>query len=146
MKKLFLLLVVSIVGMAPMLADNDKMITREELPEQAQMFLIQHFEGIEILYVKADRDMGVVTSYDVVLVGDVKVEFNRSGEWTSVDCERDEVPNGVLPQGVLDYVGKRFAGAYVVEIERGLMGYEVKLSNDIDLEFDKNGKFLRIDD
>ena len=24
--------------------------------------------------------------------------------------------------------------------------YEVKLSNDIDLEFDKSGKFLRIDD
>ena len=146
MKKLFLLLVVSIVGVMPMLADNDKMITREELPEKAQMFLTQHFEGIEILYVKADRDMGVVTSYDVVLKGDVKVEFNRSGDWTSVDCERDEVPNGVLPQGVLDYVGKRFAGAYVVEIEKGLMGYEVKLSNDIDIEFDKSGKFLRIDD
>jgi hypothetical protein len=75
----------------------------------------------------------------------VKVEFNRSGEWTSVDCERDEVPNGVLPQGVLEYVGKRFAGAYVVEIEKGLRGYEVKLSNDIDLEFDKDGKFLRVD-
>jgi hypothetical protein len=89
--------------------------------------------------------MGVVTSYDVVLEGDVKVEFNRSGDWTSVDCERSRVPNGVLPQGVLDYVTKRFAGAYVVEIEKGLRGYEVKLSNDIDLEFDKDGKFLRVD-
>lgn len=146
MKKLFLLLVVSIVGVMPMLADNDKIITREELPEQAQIFLTQRFEGIEILYAKADRDMGVVMSYDVVLEGGVKIEFNRSGDWTSVDCERDEVPNGVLPQEVLDYVTKRFAGAYVVEIERGLMGYEVKLSNDIDLEFDKSGKFLRIDD
>ena len=145
MKKLFLLLVVSIVGMAPMLADNDKMITREELPKEAQMFLTQHFEGIEVLYAKADRDMGVVMSYDVVLKGDVKVEFNRSGEWTSVDCEHSRVPNGVLPRGVLDYVSKRFAEAYVVEIEKGLMGYEVKLSNDIDLEFDKDGKFLRVD-
>lgn len=145
MKKLFLLLVVSIVGMAPMLADNDKMITREELPKEAQMFLTQHFEGIEVLYVKADRDMGVVMSYDVVLKGDVKVEFNRSGEWTSVDCEKGRVPNGVLPRGVLDYVTKRFAEAYVVEIEKGLRGYEVKLSNDIDLEFDKDGKFLRVD-
>ena len=145
MKKLFLLLVVSIVGMAPMLADNDKIITREELPKEAQMFLTQHFEGIEVLYAKADCDMGVVTSYDVVLEGDVKIEFNRSGEWTSVDCEKGQVPNGVLPQGVLEYVGKRFAGAYVVEIEKGLRGYEVKLSNDIDLEFDKDGKFLRVD-
>ena len=145
MKKLFLLLVVSIVGMAPMLADNDKMITREELPKEAQMFLTQHFEGIEVLYAKADRDMGVVMSYDVVLEGDVKVEFNRSGDWTSVDCERSRVPNDVLPRGVLDYVTKRFAEAYVVEIEKGLRGYEVKLSNDIDLEFDKNGEFLRVD-
>ena len=145
MKKLFLLLVVSIVGMAPMLADNDKMITREELPKEAQMFVTQHFEGLEVLYAKAARDMGVVTSYDVVLEGDVKVEFNRSGDWTSVDCEKGQVPNGVLPRGVLDYVTKRFAEAYVVEIEKGLRGYEVKLSNDIDLEFDKNGEFLRVD-
>ena len=145
MKKLFLLLVVSIVGVMPMLADNDKMITREELPKEAQMFLTQHFEGIEVLYAKADRDMGVVTSYDVVLEGDVKIEFNRSGDWTSVDCERSRVPNDVLPRGVLDYVTKRFAEAYVVEIEKGLRGYEVKLSNDIDLEFDKDGKFMRVD-
>ena len=145
MKKLFLLLVVSIVGVMPMLADNDKMITREELPKEAQMFLTQHFEGIEVLYAKADCDMGVVMSYDVVLKGDVKIEFNRSGEWTSVDCERNRVPNDVLPRGVLDYVSKGFAEAYVVEIEKGLRGYEVKLSNDIDLEFDKDGKFMRVD-
>ena len=145
MKKLFLLLVVSIVGMAPMLADNDKMITREELPKEAQMFLTQHFEGIEILYAKADCDMGVVTSYDVVLEGNVKIEFNRSGDWTSVDCEKGQVPDSVLPQEVLDYVRKRFARAYVVEIERGMMGYDVKLSNDLELDFDKSGKFVRVD-
>ena len=145
MKKLFLLLIVSIVGMMPILADNDKIITREELPEKAQVFLTQHFEGIEVLYAKADCDMGIVTSYDVVLEGGVKIEFNRSGEWTSVDCEKGQVPNGVLPRGVLDYVSKRFAEAYVVEIEKGLRGYEVKLSNDIDLEFDKDGKFMRVD-
>ncbi len=145
MKKLFLLLVVSIMGVMPMLADNDKMITREELPENAQVFLAQHFEGIEILYAKAERDMGIVTSYDVVLDGDVKVEFNRSGEWTNVDCEHSQVPNSILPQGVLDYVSNKFAKSYVVEIERGLMGYDVKLSNDLDLDFDKNGKFLRVD-
>lgn len=145
MKRLFLLLTVLIMTVMPMMADNDKIITREELPEQAQMFLTKHFENADVLYAKAERDMGVVTSYDVVLDGNVKVEFNRSGEWTSVDCERGQVPDSLLPQGVLDYVTKKFAKAYVVEIERGRMGYEVKLSNDLDLDFDKNGKFLRVD-
>lgn len=137
---------VAMLAVVPMMADNDKIITREDLPEQAQMFLTKHFENADVLYAKAERDMGVVTSsYDVVLEGNVKVEFNRSGEWTSVDCERGQVPDGLLPQGVLDYVTKKFAKAYVVEIERDRMGYEVKLSNDLDLDFDKNGKFLRVD-
>jgi hypothetical protein len=145
MKRIFLSLVIAMLAVMPMLADNDKMIIREELPEKAQMFLTKHFDGVEVLYAKAERDMGIVTSYDVVLDGNVKVEFNRSGEWTSVDCEHSQVPNSVLPQGVLDYVSNKFAKAYVVEIERGLMGYDVKLSNDLDLDFDKNGKFLRVD-
>jgi hypothetical protein len=145
MKRIFLSLVIAMLAVMPMLADNDKMITREELPEKAQMFLTKHFDGVEVLYAKAERDMGVITSYDVVLEGNVKVEFNRSGEWASVDCEHSQVPNSVLPQGVLDYVSNKFAKAYVVEIERGLMGYDVKLSNDLDLDFDKNGKFLRVD-
>lgn len=136
---------VAMLAVVPMMADNDKIITCEELPEQAQMFLTKHFENADVLYAKAERDMEVVTSYDVVLEGNVKVEFNRSGEWTSVDCERGQVPDSLLPQGVLDYVTKKFAKAYVVEIERDRMGYEVKLSNDLDLDFDKNGKFLRVD-
>lgn len=145
MKKMFLSLFVMMLAVVPMMADNDKMITREELPEKAQTFLMKYFENADVLYAKAERDMGVVTSYDVVLEGDVKVEFNRSGEWTSVDCDRGQVPDSLLPQGVLDYVTKKFAKAYVVEIERDRMGYEVKLSNDLDLDFDKNGKFLRVD-
>ena len=145
MKKLFLLLVVSIVGVMPMLADNDKMITRAELPETAQMFIDKHFANIDILYAKAERDMGVVTSYDVMLDGDIKLGFNRKGEWESVDCHRSRVPDSLLPKGVLDYVNKKFTKAYVVEIERDIQGYDVKLNNDLDLEFDRDGNFLRID-
>jgi hypothetical protein len=145
MKKILLSLIVAMLAIMPIVADNDKMITREELPEKVQLFLTKHFDNVEVLYAKAERDMGVITSYDVVLSGNVKVEFNRSGEWTNVDCEHSQVPNSILPQGVLDYVSTKFAKAYVVEIERGLMGYDVKLSNDLDLDFDKNGKFLRVD-
>jgi hypothetical protein len=145
MKKMFLLLMTVVLAVMPMMADNDRMLTKEELPEKARMFLDRHFDQLEVLYAKAERDMGVVTSYDVVLEGNVKIEFNRSGDWTSVDCEKGQVPDSVLPQEVLDYVRKRFARAYVVEIERGVMGYDVKLSNDLELDFDKSGKFVRVD-
>ena len=145
MKKMFLLLIISLIGMMPLLADNDKAITRNELPEQAQVFIDKHFVGAEVLYAKAERDMGVITSYDVVLNGNVKIEFNRSGEWTSVDCDRGQVPDSVLPKTILDYVTTKFTKSYVVEIERNMMGYDVKLNNDLELDFNKEGKFLRVD-
>lgn len=145
MQKLVLLFVISILGVMPIMADNDKIITREELPEKAQMFLTKHFANVDVLYAKAEHDVGVVAAYDVLLEGNIKVEFSRRGEWTSVDCEHGQVPDSVLPQGVLDYVKQKFSKAHVVEIECDMRGYEVKLSNDLELNFDKNGKFLRVD-
>lgn len=129
----------------PMFADDDKMITREELPNKAQMFLDKNFAKVEVLYVKAEYERGLIDSYDVVLNDAVEIEFNKRGEWKSVDCKNGKVPNSVLPKGVIDYVKKKFAKAYVVEIEREKNGYDVKLNNDLDLEFDLEGKFLRID-
>lgn len=146
MKKIFMIIAAMMLAVVPMLADEDRMIDREDLPKKAQVFLNEYFANAEVVYVKADREMGVVTSYDVVLMGDVKVEFSRGGEWTSVDCGLDRVPDGVLPQGVVKYVSSKFANAHVVEIERNKLGYDVKLSNDIDLDFGINGNFLRIDD
>ena len=48
---------VAMLAVVPMMADNDKIITREELPEQAQMFLTKHFENADVLYAKAERDL-----------------------------------------------------------------------------------------
>ena len=50
MQKFFLLLVISILAITPIMADNDKIITREELPEKAQLFLTKHFAGVDLIY------------------------------------------------------------------------------------------------
>ena len=123
---------------------HDRVVDKGDMPTKTIMFISDCFPGCDIVSIDKNRDLGGV-SYDVVLEGDVKIEFNRSGDWTSVDCEKGQVPDSVLPQEVLDYVRKRFARVYVVEIERGVMGYDVKLSNDLELDFDKSGKFVRVD-
>ncbi len=142
-KYLFLMLLPMVIGLAS--CDyHDRVVDKGDMPTKTTMFISDYFPGCDIVSIDKDRDLGGV-SYDVVLEGDVKIEFNRSGDWTSVDCEKGQVPDSVLPQEVLDYVRKRFARVYVVEIERGVMGYDVKLSNDLELDFDKSGKFVRVD-
>jgi hypothetical protein len=135
------------LAVMPMLADNDKMITREELPGKAQMFLTKHFDGVEVLYAKAERDMGVITSYDVVLDGNVKVEFNRSGEWTSVDMGKNgSVPADIMPANINSYVTARHPNSNVVDIDKDFFEYKVELSNGIEIVFEKDGDFKRYDD
>ena len=146
MKKLFLSLVVAMLVILPIMADNDKIITREELPEKAQIFLTKHFADVEVLYAKAERDMGVITSYDVVLDGNVKVEFNRSGEWINVDCEHSQVPVEIIPTAIQKYVAEHYPQTKVVKIElTDHKGYDVELDNGFELEFDKRMRVKDID-
>ncbi len=42
--------------------------------------------------IKVDKHLLKKIDYDVKLVNGTKIEFNNSGEWTSVDCKRRVSP------------------------------------------------------
>ena len=56
------------------------------------------------------------------------------------------IQHSFLPAKVLNYVLEVFPNAVITEYERSSMKQEVELNNDIELVFNKHGKFLRIDD
>ena len=46
---------------------------------------------------------------------------------------------------ILDLVRQHYAGQYIRKIERDRHGYEVKLTSGLELKFDRNGRFRKID-
>lgn len=82
----------------------------------------------------------------MLFVNGSKVEFVRNGDWKEVDCRYGEVPAGIVPQPILDYVNTRFTGRTVVRIERERKGYDVGLDNGLDLKFDRSFRLVDIDD
>ena len=56
------------------------------------------------------------------------------------------VPADLIPASIAEYVKTHFPGTQIVKIDKERRGYEVELSNDLDLQFNKNGKFIGIDD
>jgi predicted nucleotide-binding protein (sugar kinase/HSP70/actin superfamily) len=56
------------------------------------------------------------------------------------------VPARIVPKSIVSYVWRNYPQTQIIEIERERYGYDVKLSNRIELEFDASGKFIRIDD
>lgn len=146
MKKiLVIILAVFSIGVITAKADNDRVISKENLPVKAQQFVNAHFSGSKISYVKEERDF-FDRSYEIVFADGAKVEFNRGGEWIDVDCRYTSVPQAIVPDAIKAYVKKNFPDVQIMEIERKRGNYEVKLSNKLKLVFDKKLKIKDIDD
>ncbi|SHL16403.1 PepSY-like domain-containing protein [Chryseobacterium polytrichastri] len=125
---------------------QDRVISANQLPKTAKNFLFVNFKGIATSSVIEDNEIFGVDEYKILLTNGIKVEFDSKGSWKEVDGKHQKVPYGFIPAAIKNYVAKSFPNTYIVKIERKRWSYEAKLSNGIDLEFDKNGNFKRIDD
>lgn len=143
-KMLFLFVAIISFGVSTVKADNDRIISKEMLPAEAQAFINTHFSGVKISYAKEERDF-FERSYEVVFANGTKLEFNRKGAWKEVDCRYDKVPAAVVPVAISDYVKANYPEAKILKIERDSNDYEVKLSNRYELEFDHKFNILDID-
>lgn len=119
-------------------------ITKSALPLNAQSFLNAHFAGQEPTYIVSDNET-FSTEYKVQFANNIEVEFDGKGNWEEVDGNHQAIPVAVIPKAIASYIKTNFANTTVTKIDKGTWGYEVDLSNNLELEFNSKGKFLRID-
>ena len=81
--------------------------------------------------------------YEVFLADGTEVEFDQSGAWTSVDCKSKAVPAAIVPEAIGRYVAENYPNLAIVQIERESYGYEIELSNDLDIQFDHDFKLIK---
>lgn len=143
MRFFFLALALTLFSVS--LSARDEIISEQQLPAAAKTFVKQYFKNRTVSLAKKDVDPGS-TSFDVVLNSGTKIEFNAKGEWKEVDCAPAAVPAALVPAAIAKYVKANYANLKIVKIERDAAGYDIELSNDVDLQFDKQGNFVRIDD
>ena len=125
-------------------AGNDKPIAVNTLPIKAQTLLSQHFNGQKVML--ATIESGVVSrSYDVVLQNGTKLEFDKKGNLTEIDCKQGTVPDQLIPQAIRNYLMDNYAGQSVKKIEMNKNEYEVELANGLDLTFNKHFQLIDID-
>lgn len=125
-------------------AGNDKPISVNALPAKAQTLLSQHFNGQKVML--ATIESGVVSrSYDVVLQNGTKLEFDKKGNLTEVDCKQSIVPDQLIPQAIRNYLKENYPAQAVKKIEMNKNEYEVELANGLDLTFNKHFQLIDID-
>lgn len=118
--------------------NDDQRIDLSQLPQAAQQFLSTHFSGRTPTLVKRDDN-----SYEVDYGNDTDLDFDLTGNWTKIDVDNNDViPQSImalLPQPILDYISTNHSTRKIESIENGVSTFEIDLSGDIDLEFDKAG-------
>ena len=125
-------------------AGNDKPISVNALPAKAQTLLSQHFNDQKVML--ATIESGVVSrSYDVVLQNGTKLEFDKKGNLTEIDCKQATVPAKLIPQAIRNYLKENYPAQAVKKIEMNKNEYEVELTNGLDLTFNKHFQLIDID-
>lgn len=145
MKKLIFLLVCLFSIQTVAFADSDKPIQIGQLPTKAQQFITTYFKSHKVALAKVES--GVFSkSYDVIFTNGEKLEFDKSGNWTEVNCEKTKVPAAVIPSAIASYVKSTYPDAFITKIERNSKEYDVELSNHLEITFDTQFRVIDIDD
>ncbi len=144
LSKVFAIVVMFLATSVNVSADTDKVVEVSQLPAQSQQILKQHFAQKKVAIAKADWDW-FSKNYDVVFTDGCKVEFDGDGKWTSIDCRRSTVPVKLIPAQILTKVQEMYPSITITEIERDRRGYDVSLSNGLDIEFNTNIQVVDVD-
>ena len=138
MKKIkFLLMAIVCLMVSNVAKADDTPIPVSQLPAAAKTFLQANFPGVNVIYAEKDWN-----TYECHLQDGTKVEA-----WKKVDRERmAAVPTALVPVAIRQYVKANFPNCSVTKIDKERYGYDVELSNDIELKFSPQGAVIGMDD
>lgn len=146
MKKILLILMMAVASVLTVSAKDIYSRDAATLPAAARNTIQKHFKS-DVALIKIDKSWGSVKDYEVTLDNGAKIEFDGRGNLKEVEVGRGQsVPSALLPNGIVNFVKKNHKGQRIVGFERVRGGYEVTLSNDIEMKFDNQSRFREYDD
>ena len=101
------LLLLSVILTAASCDKDEKEIGYDALPQKAQQFIAQYFPMAECTRIVRDKDDGT-TEYEAWLSDGTELDFDKQGDWTSVDCKFSALPEGILPEAIATDIATRY--------------------------------------
>lgn len=140
MKKIIGLFAISALLLS---CDKEKVIPKLDTPLEIQDYTETHFPSNAIIQTIEEKE-GFKKSYDVLLEGNFSLEFDKKYNITEIDGV-SALPNSVIPTQVLSYVNSNYPNEWITEWSLESNFQVVELNNHIELEFNMDGDFIRVD-
>ncbi len=148
MKKIGFLIISLFITIGIGYADNDKITTDgNALPAGSREFIARWFKEANIAHIKIEQNLMGTKEYEVLLTNGINLEFNKDGEWTEIDGNGTLLPEEILPSVITSQLRTHYPGHSILKMEKKRNNHwEVKLTNQLELTFDKAGILVNIDD
>ena len=144
MKKFFAIGFVTLVLL--MTACSDKPVMPAQLPVDITAFIQQNFPGQTISFAKKDLEI-TGWQYDVVLADGTQIDFDTDHMWDKIQCAMTtSMPTALVPAPILAHLQTNFPGAMILKIDKERYGYEIELTNGIEMKFNNQGTLMEVDD
>ena len=134
------------VMMGGMMSCSSKTVQRDmsQMPEGAQNIVSSNFTS-EVASVETETNVIGATEYEVRLADGTEIQFVNE-EWDEVTVPAGQsVPDYFVIEPIRTFVNQNQPGVVIVSIDRKDNGFEVELSNGIDIKFDTAGNFIKYD-
>jgi hypothetical protein len=144
MKRLVFVLI-SLLAIGYISKADDRPVKFEQLPKEAQKFVKINFPENKVLYASKDDDI-VFPEYEVRLDNGVSIDFRNDGQLEKIKAPQFGVPTAIVPVKIREYVAAHYPGVSILEYEVDKTGYEVKISNGLELRFSSSFHLVGVDD
>ena len=123
---------------------QETVIQKNDLPKAAQEFLTKEYANNA--WAIGKKDVGSRSlKYKVTLADGAEIEFDKDGNWKEIDGKGTQIGAHFIPNKIAQYVKANYAGQSFTKIDKSDHKIEVKLTNHVELEFTKDGDFVKID-
>ena len=145
MKKIMFAVIAFVCCASSACADNDKIITFEQLPAAAQELVQQYQDVANIAYVKLDPEL-FGDKYEVRFNDGKEFDFEEDGTLRKVDYQREAVPAALVPEVGRQQISASFPQTFIVEWGKDDWGWKAELNNKLEIKFNRKLEMLGLDD
>ncbi len=125
-------------------SSKEKPIPLEQLPTEAQQVINTHFARQKVALIKLENEFAD-KEYDVTFTNGNKLEFDKKGNWTEVDCKNTQVPPSLIPEPIGKYLLENYPQEKVLEMSKDRRGYDLDLTNRLELKFNLDYQLVDFD-
>ncbi|MEX2566827.1 MAG: PepSY-like domain-containing protein [Cyclobacteriaceae bacterium] len=122
---------------------DQEILPESDLPSEILTYVDTHFPENDILQIERERH-GIIKRYKVILEENINLEFNGKMEVIEIEGGT-KLPDSVIPAEILTYVGTNYPENDIIAWELEGRDQQVELDNGLELKFNMDGEFLRID-